>query len=352
VAFAGEIEGVCGVSGSYWYDSILQPIKWIVANIMGGTHWFFSLFFDPDSGFVWVMSIVALVIVMRVLLLPLFAKQIKSSRGMQLMQPELQKIQKKYKGKTDPISRQRQAQEMQDLYRKHGTNPFSSCLPILLQSPFFFALFRVLNQLPKIASGENPAVGPIGRELASSAEQSTLFGAPLSASFMGAESATGGASALTVRIVTIVLIALMSATTFTTQRQLTMKNMPESAKDNPMFRAQKMMLYAFPIIFAVSGVNFPIGVLVYWSTTNLWTMGQQFFVIRRSPAAGSEAEKKFLERKAAKEARKRAKRGESENAVETESVEEEPKANGGQRQQPKRGDSRAKRKKSGPQGRG
>ena len=101
------------MSGSYWYDSILQPIKWIVANIMAGTHWFFSLFFDPDSGFVWVMSIVCLVIVMRIILLPLFAKQIKASRGMQLMQPELQKIQKKYKGKTDPISRQRQAQEKQ-----------------------------------------------------------------------------------------------------------------------------------------------------------------------------------------------------------------------------------------------
>jgi YidC/Oxa1 family membrane protein insertase len=96
---------------------------------------------------------------------------------------------------------------------------------------------------------------------------------------------------------------------FTTQRQLTMKNMPDSAKDNPMFRAQKMMLYGYPVFFAISGVNFPIGVLIYWTTTNLWSMGQQFFVIRNNPAPGSEAEKVYLKREDEKLKRKAERTG-------------------------------------------
>ena len=85
-------------------------------------------------------------IVIRILLIPLFVKQIKASRGMQLIQPEMKKIQEKYKGKHDTeVSRQAMTQETMELYKRTGTNPFSSCLPILLQSPIFFALFRVLN---------------------------------------------------------------------------------------------------------------------------------------------------------------------------------------------------------------
>ena len=92
----------------------------------------------------------------------------------------------------------------------------------------------------------------------------------------------------------------MSATTFTTQRQLMTKNMPASALDNPFAKQQKVLLYVLPLVFAVSGVNFPIGVLIYWFTTNVWSMCQQFYVIRRMPAPGSAAEKAYharLERK-------------------------------------------------------
>ncbi len=89
----------------------------------------------------------------------------------------------------------------------------------------------------------------------------------------------------------------MSATTFTTQRQLMMKNMPAAALDNPFAKQQKLLLYVLPLVFAISGVNFPIGVLLYWLTTNAWSMGQQFYVIRRMPAPGSPAEKAMLERK-------------------------------------------------------
>jgi YidC/Oxa1 family membrane protein insertase len=277
---------------------------------------------------------VGLVIVIRIILIPLFVKQIHASRRMQLIQPEMQKIQKKYKGKTDPESRQAMTQETMGLYKRTGTNPFSSCLPILLQSPVFFALFRVLQGLPKIANGTQEPIGPMTQELASSAEGSTVFGAPLSSYFLEAQT-------LNTQIVTVVLIVLMSASTFTTQRQLMMKNMPANALDNPFAKQQKILLYLMPIFFAISGINFPIGVLLYWLTTNVWSMCQQFYTIRRMPAPGSPAEKALEARrmKSGKEHKKFTIPGLSHNS-EPEEVQDNPttetKPKSGQRQQPKR----------------
>jgi YidC/Oxa1 family membrane protein insertase len=316
-------------------DSVLAPLEWVVAWLMVGFHQVFSAIgLPPASGFTWAMSIVGLVIVIRIILIPLFVKQIHASRRMQLIQPEMQKIQKKYKGKTDPDSRQAMTQETMGLYKRTGTNPFSSCLPILLQSPVFFALFRVLDSLPAIAAGTKGPIGPMTRALAASANNSTIFGAPLSATFVHAPN-------LSTRLVTVVLIVLMSATTFTTQRQLMMKNMPASALDNPFAKQQKMLLYLMPAFFAFSGVNFPIGVLLYWLTTNLWSMGQQFYTIRRMPAPGSPAERALEERriKSGKEHKKFTIPGlihepAPEEVQDIPVVDTKPKS--GQRQQPKR----------------
>ena len=205
-------------------DSILRPIEIAVAWIMVQIHELLTLIGMKDGpGAAWVLSIVGLTIVIRMLLIPLFFKQIKASRGMQMMQPELQAVQKKYKGKTDPISRQAQQQEMTELYKKHNTNPFSSCLPILFQMPIFFALFRVLNYLPGIADGTR-SMGPLTAELAKDVDASTLLGAPLSTTFLSSD-------VTQVKIVAVVLIIAMSVTTFITTKQLTMKNMPASAMD-------------------------------------------------------------------------------------------------------------------------
>jgi YidC/Oxa1 family membrane protein insertase len=289
-----------------WLDPILRPIMWVVAWIMYGAHWAGAAV-GLAEGLAWVLSIVVLVVVMRLIMMPLFVKQIKSSRGMQLLQPELQKIQRRYKGKTDPVSRRRMQEETMALYRKNGSNPMSGCWPVLAQSPLFFALFRVLYNLGPLAKGsygKGDAIGPITQEVAQQIEATRLFGAPLSATFLDKNTWGDGTSEIAVRLVTVLLIVLMSVTTFTTQRQLTMKNMPQTAQDNPMFRTQKMMMYAMPGIFAVSGVNFPIGVLIYWLTTNLWSMGQQFFVIRNMPAPGSEAETRMKARREKKRLRK------------------------------------------------
>jgi YidC/Oxa1 family membrane protein insertase len=237
---------------------------------------------------------------------------------MQMMQPELQAIQKKYKGKSDPASREALSRETMALYRKHGTNPFASCLPILLQSPIFFALFRVLNHLPQIADGDKGAIGPINAGVAHDIETSQIFGAQLSDVFRTAD----GTNA---KIAAAILIVAMCATTFFTQRQLTMKNMPQSALQGPMAQTQKLMLWGYPVIFAISGINFPIGVLVYWTTTNLWSMGQQFYTIKRMPAPGSEAERIYKQKKAERDRAKGL-------------IPEEPliiEAPRGQRQQPK-----------------
>ena len=277
-----------------FFNTILYPIKLGEAWVMYAWHWLFDKvgLNGELSGWAWALSIVGLTVLVRMLLIPLFVKQIHSSRRMQLIQPEMQKIQKRYKGKRDPESQKAQQAEIMDLYRRTGTNPFSSCLPILIQSPFFFALFQLLNNLKGQAFDptHHGPIGPITQQVAAQIEGSTIFGSKLSDHFLGAD------VPLNTKILTAVLIVLMSATTFTTQHQLMRRNMPASALDNPFAKQQKVLLYLMPLFFAFSGINFPVGVLLYWLTTNVWTMGQQFYVIRNMPAPGSAAEQALRDR--------------------------------------------------------
>lgn len=278
---------------------ILYPIEWAVAWIMVQFHALLSLFMDPNSGWTWVLSIVGLTAVIRTLIIPLFVKQIRASRAMQMISPELQAVQKKYKGKTDQASRQVMAEETMALYKEAGANPFSSCLPVLLQMPIFFALFRVLfYKLRDAAAGTG--FGPLTPELAHSAYTGTFFGnVTIADSFLS--SGSGGVAA---KIVAGVIIALMCAVTFITQKELTMRNMPKAALEGPMASTQKMMLYMLPFIYVITGPGMPIGVLVYWLTTNVWTLVQQWIVIRATPTPGSDAEKERHERINAKRAKK------------------------------------------------
>ncbi len=269
------------------FSFITTPVSWIIVQF----HSLYGKIFGPDTGWAWGLSIVSLVILIRICLIPLFVKQIKATRGMQTLQPEMKKIQERYKN-----DKQRQSEEMMKLYKETGTNPLSSCLPILAQSPFFFALYHVLNS---IATGKT--IGAINEQLLDSARQAHIFGAPLAAKFTdSAEKLDGlGASLTDVRVVTAIMIVLMSASQFFTQRQLMTKNVDMSVK-TPFMQQQKMLMYVFPVMFAVFGINFPVGVLVYWLTTNLWTMGQQMYVIRQNPTPGSKAQAAFLERLQAK----------------------------------------------------
>jgi YidC/Oxa1 family membrane protein insertase len=268
-------------------DTLLAPLEFVVSWIMIGWHAVLAPIFGTDSGSGWALSIVGLVVVVRILLIPLFVRQIHSSRKLQLLQPQVREIQKKYEG-----DRERQQQALMALYRDTKTNPFASCLPILLQAPVFFALFRTLNSL-----GQDPPVG-LGAfadrpELTESAANATLFGAPLFATFRDAPNTE-------TQIVAAVLVVIMVATTYFSQRQLMRKNMPKEALQGPFAQQQKILLYLLPVMFLFSGYTFPIGVVLYWCVSNIWSMGQQYYVIRRMPAPGSQAEADYLKRKAAK----------------------------------------------------
>jgi YidC/Oxa1 family membrane protein insertase len=237
---------------------------------------------DGNESIKWSLSIIGLVIVIRIILIPLFVKQIKSQRALTALQPHMKEIQKKHKD-----DRQKQSEEMMKLYKEHKTNPLASCFPILAQAPIFFALFTVLNGIAR-----NTPHGVLKGDLLVSAQEAKFFGANLSNTFLSSDSNTQ------TKLVTVVLIIFMSATTFITQRQLMVKGMPKmDSSNNMMLQQQKIMLYVFPVIFAVSGVNFPVGVLIYWSTTNLWTFGQQFYVIKRNPTPGSPAFEELMKKR-------------------------------------------------------
>ncbi|MEC4015739.1 membrane protein insertase YidC [Streptomyces sp. H27-D2] len=300
-------------------DTILGPLYFVVSWIIVQFHSLYSLVFDKNSGAAWGLSIVSLVVLIRICLIPLFVKQIKATRNMQVLQPQMKAIQERFKS-----DKQRQSEEMMKLYKESGTNPLSSCLPILAQSPFFITLYQVLNH---IANGKT--VGVINQDLLDSAQKAHIFGAPLAAKFMdgAAKIESLGASLVDVRVVTVIMIVLMSGSQFYTQRQLMTKNVDMTVK-TPFMQQQKMLMYVFPIMFAVFGINFPVGVLVYWLTTNLWTMGQQMFVIRRNPTPGSLAFSQRQER-----LRAQGKLKEDPAEVEVKKAVETARAN---RQQPKR----------------
>ena len=305
--------------------SFLNPIYAAVAWVIVAFHSVFGLILGKNSheSLKWSLSIIGLVVLIRIILIPLFVKQIKSQRALTALQPHMKEIQKRHKD-----DRQKQSEEMMKLYKEHKTNPLASCLPILAQAPIFFSLFTVLNGIAKLKPH-----GPLKDSLLQSAHAAKFFGANLSSSFLSLHTDS------TTKIVTIGLIVFMSATTFTTQRQLMTKGMPKmDASNNMMLQQQKIMLYVFPIIFAISGVNFPVGVLIYWSTTNLWTLGQQFYVIKRNPTPGSPAYEELQKKKAAKADTNPELSTGSDSS--TTVVEDAPR----QRQQPTRSNKKKKKK--------
>ena len=290
-------------------NALYTAVSWVIMLI----HDALTPVFGAGSGVTWTLSIVGLVLLIRIILIPLFVKQIKSQRAMTALAPRMKEIQTRYKD-----DRQKQSEEMMKLYKEHKTNPLASCFPILAQAPIMFALFTVLNGI-----GQEKPRGVLTMEDVVSAANAKFLGAPISETFLGTDSTS-------VKLVTVLLIVLMSASTFTTQRQLMVKGMPKNDDpNNMMLQQQKIMLYLFPVIFAISGVNFPIGVLIYWSTTNFWTWGQQYYVIKRNPTPGSPAYEELQKKKAAK--------GLIEPPTEQQKA---PEAPTGQRQQPKKNKKR------------
>ncbi|WP_295015795.1 membrane protein insertase YidC [uncultured Micrococcus sp.] len=279
------------------FEAILAPFRWIMSWLLGAFHTVLEMAgMSPDSGWTWALSILLLVVLIRTLLIPLFVKQINAQRSMQAIQPELQKLQAKYKGKKDSLSRQAMALEQQALMKEHKANPFAACLPLLIQMPFFFALYQVLIGA-RGAAERGEGMDALSADQIRSFEGSTIFGARMSDTLLRS---FDQANTVAVVIVALILIVLMSGSMFFMQKMLMTKNMTQTALTGPMMQTQQIMLYAMPLIFGIGGINFPIGVLLYWTYSNFWAVGQQWWIIRRNPTPGSLAEQELNERRAAK----------------------------------------------------
>lgn len=312
--------------------AVLWPIKWVIELILVAWHWFFTaLGLSFGGGVGWVLSIVGLVVVVRAAMIPLMVRQIKSQRVMMEMAPEIKKLQEKYKGKRDQFSREAMAREQMELYKKKGTSPFASCLPLVVQLPIFFGLYTVIHE----AGLGNAGVGLLTSDMATAFANAKLVGAPLSSTLSGQFSGDATPNMVVV-IMAGVLVALMVGSQFFTQFQIMGKNVSPETKASPMYRQQRMLMYFLPFIMVFSGVAFPLGVLFYWLVSNLWTMGQQFLVIRAMPTPGSDADKARLDR-----LRRKGKLVEDETAA---SEDEIDRPVSGQRKQPKRKNRKKKDK--------
>ncbi|MDQ0731289.1 YidC/Oxa1 family membrane protein insertase [Arthrobacter sp. B1I2] len=255
--------------------AVMEPFRWLVSAIMVAFHDGLAAAGMPAAGgWTWTLSIIGLVLVIRAALIPVFLAQVRTQRRMRLLQPDLKELQERYKGRTDPASRQALAQEQMALYKKHGTNPFSACLPLLIQAPFFLALFQVLSGISN-AARQNEGIGAMGHDQVVQFDSSSIFGAPLSASLLH-----GGGDPTAVAVLAVVMILLMTGCQFLTQKLAAFRTMKGQETDSPLLRQQKILLYVLPLVFGAGGIFFPIGVLVYWTVSNLWTLGQQFLVSR------------------------------------------------------------------------
>jgi YidC/Oxa1 family membrane protein insertase len=269
--------------------SVLAPLEKVVSKFIVVVHSGLSQVAGGHQGWAWALSIVALVAVIRVLLFPLFAKQSRSMRQMQVLQPKIKELQRKYAD-----DKQTQQQEMMKLYKETGVNPLGGCLPLIIQAPIFFALYRVLYNIKPPFTG----VSGMTKGQAKDAGLSTLFGTPISAAFNSTKqylhelsSAPYNAhvgSLTTVKIVTALFIVAMSAATFITTRQSMARSQAAQASsgaaDNPMMRQQKVIMYAMPVFLAVFGYRVPLGALIYWLANNVFTMIQQHFLFRKMDA--------------------------------------------------------------------
>jgi YidC/Oxa1 family membrane protein insertase len=261
---------------------LLDWLYTAISFVMKMWHAVFSSFLDPAGGLSWALAIVFLVVTIRLILFPLFVKQVKSQRAMQELQPEIAKLRKQYGS-----DRQGMSQAMMALQKERGVNPLAGCLPILPQMPVFISLFHVLRRLAPGKAG----LYSWDYALTQQAAVAKLFGAPISSSFNMTEPKQSAILAITggytpIRTVALVLIAIMCVTTFFTQKQIMKRSGPVEGQAATV---QRLMVYGMPLSLFVSGFFFPIGILIYWVTNNAWTFGQQFFILRKMPPPGSPA---------------------------------------------------------------
>ena len=255
---------------------LYEAVGWVFTHIYDGL----KPALGPTSGWTWALSIIILVVAMRLVMVPLFIKQMHTTRAMSALQPQMAALRKKYKNDKQTLN-----QETMKLYQEAGVNPLMGCLPFALQLPLFFGLFSVLRAIAEYTGGTPKYHLPI-----------SMVHAGLKAKILGASIAdkvlfTHGANVpLHAKAVILVAVVVSMVTTFLTIRQSQKRGMmPAATPDNPMASSQKYMTYIMPF-FALTGLYWPFGLVLYWVTTNVWTLGQQWILGRRYPYTPPAAE--------------------------------------------------------------
>ena len=266
--------------------AILNPLADLVAWVIMRIHAVLGALFGPASGLAWGLTIVLLVVLIRVCLIPLFVKQVHAQRKMAQHAPHLAELRKKYKG-----DKQRLNEETMKFYKENGVNPLAGCLPMVPQMIIFFALFYVLREIAEWKPGEVPKYG-LTVPVLESAQKATIFGVHLYDKLLFPHTPGMG---LVPSIVAAITVTLSAATTFMTVRQTSKRGLMQTNvdPDNPMAGAQKYMMYIVPF-FSLTGLYWQYGLVLYWVTTNLWTLGQQHVMFRNwdtepAQAAGAAA---------------------------------------------------------------
>jgi YidC/Oxa1 family membrane protein insertase len=250
-------------------DYLYEAVGWVFTHIYDAM----KPLFGATSGWTWFFSIAILVILMRVVMVPLFVKQMHTTRAMSSLQPQMAALRKKYKNDKQTLN-----QETMKLYQEAGVNPLMGCLPFVLQLPLFFSLFSVLRAIAEYTGG-TPKYG-LPKSMVVAGQHAKILGASIADKVLF----TGTAHVpITAKLVILLFVAISMATTFLTIRQSQKRGMmPAATPDNPMANSQKYMTYIMPF-FALTGLYWPFGLVLYWVTTNVWTMGQQYILGRRYP---------------------------------------------------------------------
>jgi YidC/Oxa1 family membrane protein insertase len=261
--------------------ALLNPLNNVVAWVIMRLHAGFGALFGASSGLAWGLSIAFLVIIIRLCLVPLFVKQVHAQRKMAQHAPQLQELRKKYKG-----DKQRLNEETMKFYKENGVNPLAGCLPMIPQMIVFFSLFSVLRFIADWKPGAPLQYG-FTESVVRSAQQATIFGVHLGDKLLFAHPAPP----LHVAIVIALTVVVSATTTFMTVRQSAKRGLMQTGAvdpDNPMAASQKYMQYIVPF-FSLTGLYWQYGLVLYWVTTNLWTLGQQYFMFRNWEPIGAAA---------------------------------------------------------------
>lgn len=315
-----------------WFYKILTPVEWLMTQVMSLFHKLFVLIGMNEIGFSWVLSIVFLVLVVHACIFPAFIKSIKGMRNMQAIAPKMKKIQQKYKGKSDPASKEAMQREMMKLYQENNANPAGSCLPMMIQGPAFMSIWYTLSVIPFIARGKHAPLGAFDIATAQQFVKTHVFGVGVSDTFMTVQA--GG------KVVIVIFVILMCAAMWYMQFNNIRKNLPPESKQGPQYTMQKLMMWGFPLIYVFSAFALPFAMLVYWLVNNIMNMLRSIWQVYAFPTPGSLAAEEKENRDYKNESERRKREGlpsiEEEKLQQAREEAKRREAEGFQRKQPTR----------------